>query len=118
MNFEYMPELTWKWSYFVVLGLMAIVAIGLILFFWRNGWLKRFYPTAPTDEKKSKNKRKFRLPRRRRKKSNQWSNVGWVQLPRNPTQIRSKVGPCEATAKPNTNHKGGLDQVRSIEHKT
>ena len=71
MNFEYMPELTWKWGYFVVLGLMAIVAIGLILFFWRNGWLKRFYPTAPTDEKKSKNKRKFRLPRRRRKKSNQ-----------------------------------------------
>jgi magnesium transporter len=34
MNFKYMPELVWKPGYFVVLGAMAFVALGLI------GWFK------------------------------------------------------------------------------
>ena len=39
MNFRFMPELTWRYGYFIVLG--AIVAICLLLFwrFRRIGWL-------------------------------------------------------------------------------
>lgn len=71
MNFQYMPELSWKWGYFVCLGIMGTVALGLIIFFWRSGWLKRFYPLDPNKEKARKRKKKFRLPRRRRKGSDQ-----------------------------------------------
>lgn len=39
MNFQHMPELGWKWGYFVVLGVMATVAITLLLLFRRRGWL-------------------------------------------------------------------------------
>ena len=39
MNFEYMPELKWRWSYFIVLGSMASVAIGLLILFRRRGWI-------------------------------------------------------------------------------
>lgn len=40
MNFAYMPELTWKYGYFLVLAVMAI--IGVIMYFWfkSKGWLK------------------------------------------------------------------------------
>ncbi|HET9034124.1 MAG TPA: magnesium/cobalt transporter CorA [Dokdonella sp.] len=39
MNFEFMPELQWRWSYFIVLGSMASVAIGLLIVFRRRGWI-------------------------------------------------------------------------------
>lgn len=39
MNFEYMPELHWRWGYFVVIGSMLSVAIGLLLLFRRKGWV-------------------------------------------------------------------------------
>lgn len=39
MNFEYMPELTWKYAYFVVISFMAILTIGLLLVFRRIRWL-------------------------------------------------------------------------------
>lgn len=39
MNFEFMPELSWRWSYFVVLGSMISVAIGLLILFRRKGWI-------------------------------------------------------------------------------
>ena len=34
MNFEYMPELRMKYDYFVTLGVMFLVSILLILYFW------------------------------------------------------------------------------------
>ncbi len=34
MNFEYMPELTWRWGYFAVLGLMATVIICVSWWLW------------------------------------------------------------------------------------
>ncbi len=37
-----MPELNWYWGYVATLGVMAIVAIGMIIFFWRRGWFKSF----------------------------------------------------------------------------
>ncbi len=39
MNFDYMPELKTRLGYFVVLGFMFLVAAGLIIYFWRKGWI-------------------------------------------------------------------------------
>ena len=39
MNFKYMPELSWHWGYFTVLGVMLCVAAGMITYFWRKKWL-------------------------------------------------------------------------------
>ena len=39
MNFEYMPELQWKYSYFVLWGLMILVFLGMIIYFKRKRWL-------------------------------------------------------------------------------
>ena len=43
MNFEYMPELHWRWSYVTCIGMMIIVAASLVFFFWRRGWFESFY---------------------------------------------------------------------------
>ncbi|MBE7561265.1 magnesium/cobalt transporter CorA [bacterium] len=34
-----MPELNWAWGYPFALGMMALVAGGLLYYFWRKGWL-------------------------------------------------------------------------------
>jgi magnesium transporter len=34
-----MPELRWKYGYFVVLGVMALVSGALIVWFKRKKWL-------------------------------------------------------------------------------
>ncbi|GAB4350567.1 MAG: magnesium transporter CorA family protein [Gammaproteobacteria bacterium] len=39
MNFEYMPELKWRYGYFVALGVMALLAAGLLILFRRKRWL-------------------------------------------------------------------------------
>ncbi len=39
MNFKYMPEIEWKWGYFIILGVMALIGLGMILFFRRKRWL-------------------------------------------------------------------------------
>ncbi len=41
MNFEYMPELKSPVGYFSVLGFMLVLAIGMLIFFWRRGWIGR-----------------------------------------------------------------------------
>lgn len=38
MNFDYMPELRWKYSYFLVLGLMGAIAGAMVLWFRRKRW--------------------------------------------------------------------------------
>lgn len=38
MNFKNMPELTWKYGYFIILAIMAIIAIEMFLWFKRKGW--------------------------------------------------------------------------------
>ena len=38
MNFENMPELTWKYGYFIILLFMAFIAIEMFLWFKRKGW--------------------------------------------------------------------------------
>ncbi|USK86400.1 magnesium/cobalt transporter CorA [Peribacillus asahii] len=38
MNFEYMPELTWKYGYFFSLGLMGVIGVSMYFWFKRKGW--------------------------------------------------------------------------------
>jgi magnesium transporter len=38
MNFEYMPELSWRWGYFAVLGVIGVVMLFVIWRFWASGW--------------------------------------------------------------------------------
>ena len=39
MNFENMPELKTESGYFLTLGLMALITIVLLFYFWRRGWV-------------------------------------------------------------------------------
>lgn len=39
MNFAHMPELDEPWGYPAALAAMALVALGLLVFFWRKGWI-------------------------------------------------------------------------------
>lgn len=38
MNFEHMPELTTRFGYFFTLGGMAVIALGMIVYFRKNHW--------------------------------------------------------------------------------
>jgi magnesium transporter len=40
MNFANMPELYTAHGYFIVLGTMALIIVGSLLFFWRRGWFE------------------------------------------------------------------------------
>lgn len=39
MNFKFMPELEWRYGYFVVLGLMTVLSLGLYFYFKKKGHL-------------------------------------------------------------------------------
>ncbi|MFW5873861.1 MAG: magnesium/cobalt transporter CorA [Verrucomicrobiota bacterium] len=39
MNFEYIPELSWRPAYFVFWGVCLSVTGALAFFFWRKGWI-------------------------------------------------------------------------------
>ncbi len=39
MNFSHMPELSWTFGYPVVMGVMALICVGLYRAFKRSGWL-------------------------------------------------------------------------------
>ena len=39
MNFEHMPELHYRYSYPVLLAAMVTVAAGMVVFFFRRGWI-------------------------------------------------------------------------------
>lgn len=38
MNFRYMPELEWRWGYFAVLGVMAVIFFGMVWFYRSRKW--------------------------------------------------------------------------------
>ncbi|HAF27119.1 MAG TPA: magnesium transporter CorA [Lachnospiraceae bacterium] len=39
MNFKFMPELEWRWSYPVVIAVTILIAVGSLLFFKKKKWL-------------------------------------------------------------------------------
>ncbi len=41
-----MPELGWPYGYPLALGLMTVCAAGLIVYFWRKGWLRERKPLS------------------------------------------------------------------------
>jgi magnesium transporter len=36
MNFQNMPELKWRYGYFIILGVMSVVVIGVLIWFRRK----------------------------------------------------------------------------------
>jgi magnesium transporter len=41
MNFVFMPELKYSYGYYTIVGVMFMIGLSLLLFFWKRGWLKR-----------------------------------------------------------------------------
>ncbi len=41
MNFDNMPLLRSDYGYYVTLGLMVLIVVGLLIYFWRKGWFGR-----------------------------------------------------------------------------
>lgn len=39
MNFKYMPELESEWGYPILLGVMALISMGMLYYFYRKRWL-------------------------------------------------------------------------------
>ncbi|WP_238516351.1 MULTISPECIES: CorA family divalent cation transporter [Thermococcus] len=39
MNFRYMPELGWRYGYFMTISGMLLTAVGMLHYFKRKGWL-------------------------------------------------------------------------------
>lgn len=39
MNFEHMPELGWRYAYFSLLGVMAVMAVSMLIVFRKIKWL-------------------------------------------------------------------------------
>jgi magnesium transporter len=39
MNFKFMPELEWKWSYPVLWGVLIVIFVLMIFWFKRKKWL-------------------------------------------------------------------------------
>jgi magnesium transporter len=39
MNFKYMPELSWRWGYPMVWGVILLSVGGMLLYFKRKKWL-------------------------------------------------------------------------------
>jgi magnesium transporter len=53
MNFDYMPELRWKWGYAGVWAVMLALTAGMLAYFYRKGWLFATWlakqPVEPSD---------------------------------------------------------------------
>ena len=39
MNFKFMPELSLRWGYFIILAIMFIIEIGMLIYFRKKKWL-------------------------------------------------------------------------------
>lgn len=39
MNFQYMPELTWRWAYPAIWCVFILLTIAMMFYFWRRGWI-------------------------------------------------------------------------------
>ncbi len=54
MNFKHMPELETKYGYYITWGVMVLIAVLLMLYFYNRGWLKK--PDIDNGNGKHKNK--------------------------------------------------------------
>lgn len=56
MNFDNMPELKTRNGYFLVLAVMLLVALGLLYYFWRKGWVFEQKEKEPDEDEEDINK--------------------------------------------------------------
>ncbi|MBK6723714.1 MAG: hypothetical protein IPG58_10765 [Acidobacteria bacterium] len=59
MNFEHMPELKTEMGYFMTLGLMLVITIVLLYYFWRRGWIFQGDDTSSVPTKPERADRDF-----------------------------------------------------------
>jgi magnesium transporter len=38
MNFKYMPELEYTYGYYIIIGIMVAIALGMVYYFKRKRW--------------------------------------------------------------------------------
>ena len=38
MNFAFMPELNFRYGYFIFLGIMVVIALVFLRYFYKHGW--------------------------------------------------------------------------------
>jgi magnesium transporter len=50
MNFENMPELHSRYGYYATWAIMITVAVGMLMFFWKRGWIGRSPTSDETPE--------------------------------------------------------------------
>jgi magnesium transporter len=50
MNFENMPEIRSVYGYFITLGVMALITLLLLLYFWRRGWIFQPEDDVPIEQ--------------------------------------------------------------------
>ena len=57
MNFDYMPELRSPNGYYLTLGFMVLIALALLFYFWRKGWIldKSEEPAETVGDEKAEN---------------------------------------------------------------
>ncbi len=51
MNFDNMPELHSRYGYFFAITMMIIIAVGLLIYFWRKGWIFERETVEKADDK-------------------------------------------------------------------
>jgi len=39
MNFKFMPELEWRWGYFLIVGIMLAIGLVMVIYFRRKRWM-------------------------------------------------------------------------------
>jgi magnesium transporter len=49
MNFEAMPELKWRWGYPTALGVMLVIVVLCLWWFWHKGWIGGGDPELPDE---------------------------------------------------------------------
>jgi magnesium transporter len=52
MNFENMPELHSRYGYYTVWVIMIVVAVGMLLLFWKRGWIGSAVPKKTTKDER------------------------------------------------------------------
>jgi magnesium transporter len=76
MNFDNMPELSYRWSYPIALTSMVGIAIGMLIFFFRRGWIGPVSLSAGSTEEhlQLRTERVNHQPRQREQDQNQPSS--------------------------------------------
>jgi len=39
MNFKFMPELGWRWSYLIVWAIIVVIVVSMVIYFKKKKWL-------------------------------------------------------------------------------